>query len=115
MRCRVLKRNLLFLQLAIVTISLWSTGFAQQNLSADNPAGSNDEAALRKLVQTYFDLFAKKDIEAITALFSPQYPIIGSRRNIWQRVFPFENYEFSPQVIYRIRFEGNWACARLSA
>lgn len=108
------KRNPHVRWLAVFAISLCSFAFAQQNLNNNAPATSSDEPELRRLIASFYDLYAKKEAEALTALFSPQSPILASRREMWKRLFQLENYQFSPPAISRIRFQGTMGFARVA-
>ncbi len=110
----MLNRKLRVRLLAILTISLYSFAFAQQNLSSNASATSNDEPELRRLIASFYDLYAKKEMEAMAALFSPQSPILVSRREMWKRLFPLETYQFSQPAISRIRFQGAMGFARVA-
>src|SRR5262249_41829051 len=85
--------------------------FAQQ--LAPSGALSPDEAPLRALVVKYFDAYAKKDLDALTPLWSKDSPIIASRREMLQRMFAFEDYKFSAPEISRLKLEGGNASARV--
>jgi CHAT domain-containing protein len=81
--------------------------------SAPNDAVA-DEAAIRRLVATFYDLHAKKDLDAMTALFSPQSPILAARREMWTRLFPLESYQFTTPIVSRIRFQMPAGFARVA-
>ena len=87
---------------------------AVHSAAAQNGDAGDDEA-LRALVIRYFELYAKKDQEAMAASWSASSPIINSRRSAWQRLFEVENYQFSRLAISRVRVEGERAFARVAA
>src|SRR4030095_6164087 len=64
---------------------------------------SPDEVALRTLVVKYYDAYAKKDLDAITALWGKDAPGFASRRDMLPRMFAIEDYRFSEPAVSRIR------------
>jgi tetratricopeptide (TPR) repeat protein/CHAT domain-containing protein len=100
--------RLLLTVVSVICISL--PAFAQQ--LAPGGAPSPDEAALRALVVKYFDAYAKKDLDAIMALWSKDAPGGDARRLRLNGRFADEDYQFSEPVISRIRIEGAHASAR---
>ncbi|MGH9936349.1 MAG: tetratricopeptide repeat protein, partial [Blastocatellia bacterium] len=88
------------------------SAFAQQ--LAPGGASSPDEVALRALVVKYFDAYAKKDLDAIAALWSKDAPGVAYRRDLLQRMFAIEDYRFSEPAISRIKIEGGQASARVA-
>ncbi len=92
-------------------LCLCCSAFAQP--ATGNSSASADEAALRNLVIRYFDAYAKKDLDALAALWSARSPIIASRRAMLQRMFGLEDYQFSQPAISRIRIEGDQASSRV--
>lgn len=98
----------------VSVICLCLSAFAQQ--PATGAASSPDEidgAALRALVVKYFDAYAKKDLEAMAAMWGKASPIFAARREILQRMFAVEDYRFSEPAISRIKIEGDRASARV--
>jgi CHAT domain-containing protein/tetratricopeptide (TPR) repeat protein len=98
--------------LLLIAVILYCTccpAFAQQaaNYSA------KDEAALRNLIVRYFDAYAKKDLDALAALWSNESPVIASRREMLRRMFGIEDYKFSEPVVSRIKIEGDRASSRV--
>src|SRR5262245_37501517 len=79
---------------------------------APGGAPSPDEVALRTLIVKYFDAYAKKDLDAIMALWSKDAPGGDARRLRLNGRFADEDYQFSEPVISRIRIEGAQASAR---
>jgi len=96
----------------ITVICLCLSAFAQQ--LASGGASSPDEVALRALIVRYFDAYAKKDLDAITSLWSQASPTGVSRRDLLQRMFAIEDYRFSEPAISRIKIEGGQASARVA-
>jgi len=96
----------------ISAVCLCPSALAQQLAPA--AASSPDEVALRALVVKYFEAYAKKDLDAITSLWSPASPTGASRRELLQRMFPIEDYRFSEPAISRIKIEGGAASARVT-
>lgn len=95
----------------IYIICLSTHVFSQQST---NGAGSSaDEAALRALVVRYFDAYAKKDLDAITALWSGASPTGVSRRELLKRMFAVEDYRFSEPAVSRVKIEADKASARV--
>jgi CHAT domain-containing protein/tetratricopeptide (TPR) repeat protein len=92
-------------------ICLCLSASAQQ--LAPGGAPSPDEVALRALVVKYFDAYAKKDLDAVTAVWSKNEPGGASRRDRLQRTFAIEDYRFSEPLISRIKIEGARASARV--
>src|SRR5262249_13853966 len=97
------------LPLALCLLS-FST-FAQQ--LATGGASSADQRAFRALVVKYYDAYAKKDLDAIIALWGKDAPGIVSRRDMLPRMFAVEDYRFSEPAISRIKIEGGRASARV--
>ncbi len=95
---------------AISVICLCLSASAQQ--LASGGASSPDEVAVRALVVKYFDAYAKKDLDAVIALWSKEAPGLASRRDLLQRMFAFQDYQFSEPAISRIKIEGDRASAR---
>ncbi|HEV2664659.1 MAG TPA: nuclear transport factor 2 family protein, partial [Blastocatellia bacterium] len=85
----------------VSVICICFSALAQQ--LAPGGAPSPDEVALRSLVVKYFDAYAKKDLDAITALWSKNAPGVAPRRDLLQRMFAFEDYQFSEPAISRIK------------
>ncbi|MGH9751963.1 MAG: CHAT domain-containing protein [Blastocatellia bacterium] len=100
------------LLLTIVSVICFCLSASAQQL-APGGAPSPDEVALRALVVKYFDAYAKKDLDAITALWSKDAPGVASRRDLLQRMFSIEDYRFSEPAISRIKVEGAHASARV--
>jgi CHAT domain-containing protein len=96
---------------AVYVICISISASAQQ--LAPGGAPSPDEVALRALVVKYYDAYAKKDMDAITALWSRDAPGVASRRDLLQRMFTIEDYRFSEPAISRINVEGGKASARV--
>src|SRR5215475_8754285 len=93
------------LLLTIVSvICICFTASAQQ--LAPGGAPSPDEVALRSLVVKYYDAYAKKDLDVITALWSKDAPGFAPRRDLMRRMFTAEDYRFSEPAITRIKVEG---------
>lgn len=99
--------------LTIVSITCLSFHASAQQLTPGG-APSPDEGALRALVVKYFDVYAKKDLDAVTALWSKDAPGVASRRNRLQGMFAIEDYRFSEPAISRIKIEGGQASARVA-
>jgi tetratricopeptide (TPR) repeat protein len=102
------RSRLLLTVVSVICICL--PAFAQQ--LAPGGAPSPDEVALRALVVKYFDAYAKKDLDAIMALWSKDAPEGDARRFRLHGRFADEDYQFSEPVISRIRIEGAHASAR---
>lgn len=96
--------------LCAALLALQGMGTAQQS----DGLHRQTESEIRTLIGSYFDFYSKKDLEGIVALWSPNSPVINARRELWQRMFPRENYEFSQPVISRVRIEGARAFARVA-
>lgn len=103
------RARLLSTIVSVICLCLYAS--AQQ--LAPGGAPSPDEAALRALVVKYFDAYAKKDLDAVTSLWSKDAPGVASRRDLLQRMFAIEDYQFSEPAISRIKVEGGAASARL--
>jgi len=65
------------------------------------------------LVVKYYDAYAKKDLDAIIALWGKDAPGMASRRDMLPRMFAIEDYRFSEPAISRIKVEGGRASARV--
>ncbi|HEX5084038.1 MAG TPA: tetratricopeptide repeat protein [Blastocatellia bacterium] len=94
----------------VSVICLCVSVFAQQ--LAPNGAPSPDEVALRALVVKYFDVYTKKDLDAVMALWSRNAPGIERRRDLLQRMFAVQEYQFSDPAISQIKITGEKASAR---
>src|SRR5262245_12758655 len=104
--------NRVRLPLTVVSvICLCLCASAQQLAPGGGP--SLDEVALRALVVKYYEAYAKKDVDAITALWGKDAPGIASRRDMLPRMFAIEDYKFSEPAISRIKIEGGNASARV--
>src|SRR5262249_10585225 len=103
------RMRLLLTFVSVICISHYA--FAQQLAPAGAP--SPDEVALRMLVVKYYDAYAKKDLEAITALWGKDAPGAAYRRDMLPRMFAIEDYRFSEPAISRIKVEGGRASARV--
>jgi len=99
---------LLLTVVSVICICL--PAFAQQ--LAPGGAPSPNEVALRAQIVNYFDAYAKKDLDAIMALWSKDAPGGDARRLRLHGRFADEDYQFSEPVISRIRIEGAHASAR---
>jgi hypothetical protein len=106
----MLSKPCLLLTVILVIYSYHSTS-AKQLAPGSGP--SPDEAALRALVVKYFGAYAKKDLDAVMVLWSKDAPGVISRRDLLQRMFAIEDYQFSEPAISRIRIEGSRASARM--
>src|SRR5262249_13933953 len=102
------RTRLLLTVVSVICLSLYAS--AQQ--LAPGGAPSPDEAALRALIVEYFDAYAKKDLDAIMALWSKDAPGVDARRLRLHGRFADEDYQFSEPVISRIRIEGAHASTR---
>lgn len=110
----MLKKNCGFFLLLLAILALGPKVRGQQNLAAPSNSPSVDETSVRQLIQRYFDLYEKKDIDGLSALLSAQSPILSTRRELWTRLFPVENYKFAQLVISRMRMKENQAICRVS-
>src|SRR5262247_1573353 len=110
MRFTVMLNRSRLLLTVVSVICICLPAFAQQ--LAPGGAPSPDEVALRTLIVKYFDAYAKKDLDAIMALWSKDAPGGDARRLRLQGRFANEDYQFSEPVISRIRIEGAHASAR---
>ncbi len=106
-----MQNKLRLLLIVVSAICLCRFAFAQQ--PANGAASSPDEAALRALVVRYFDTYAKKDQDALAALWSKDAPGIANRLGLMRRMFAIEDYKFSEPAISRIKIEGAAASARV--
>ncbi len=102
------RSRLLLTVVSVICICL--PAFAQQ--LAPGGAPSPNEVALRAQIVNYFDAYAKKDLDAIMALWSKDAPGGDARRLRLHGRFADEDYQFSEPVISRIRIEGAHASAR---
>jgi tetratricopeptide (TPR) repeat protein len=102
------RTRLLLTVFSVICLSLYAS--AQQ--LAPGGAPSPDELAVRALIVKYFDAYAKKDLDAIMALWSKDAPGGDARRIRLQGRFADEDYQFSEPAISRIRVEGAHASAR---
>src|SRR5262249_50424598 len=103
------RARLLLSVVSIICLSLYTS--AQQ--LAPGGAPSPDEVALRTLVVKYFDAYAKKDLDAVMALWSKDAQGVASRRDLLRRMFTIGDYWFSDPAISRIKVEGGRASARV--
>src|SRR5215470_4607396 len=94
----------------VSVICLCLSAFAQQ--LAPSGAPSPEEVALRALVVKYFEAYAKKDLDVMMSLWSKDAPGVASRRDLLQRMFKIQDYQFSDPAISRIKIEGGHASAR---
>ncbi|MGH9769696.1 MAG: tetratricopeptide repeat protein, partial [Blastocatellia bacterium] len=94
------------------TICLSLSASAQQRAPSGVLAPA--EAPLRALVVKYYDAYAKKDLDAITALWGKEAPGVAARRDMLQRMFAIEDYRFSEPAISRIKIEDGYASARVA-
>jgi CHAT domain-containing protein/tetratricopeptide (TPR) repeat protein len=99
------------LLLTVVSVICLCLSASAQQL-APGGAPSPDEVALRALVVKYFDAYAKKDLDAMMALWSKDAPGGDARRLRLHGRFADEDYQFSEPVISRIRIEGAHASTR---
>src|SRR5262245_34477897 len=99
------------LLLTVVSVICICLSTSAQQL-APGGAPSTDEVELRSLVVKYFDGYAKKDLEAIMALWTKDAPGSDARLLRLHGMFADEDYQFSEPVISRIRIEGAHASAR---
>jgi tetratricopeptide (TPR) repeat protein len=109
-------QNRVKLPLTVVAcISLSLSVYAQQLAPGGGPSSNAaDEAALRVLVVNYYKAYAKKDLDALTSLWSKDSPTAASRRDLLGRMFAIEEYKFSEPAITRIKIEGGNASARVA-
>jgi CHAT domain-containing protein/Tfp pilus assembly protein PilF len=110
----MLKNTCGYFLLLLAVFSIAPVVAGQQKLAPAGTSTSADEILVRQLIQRYFDLYEKKDIEGLTGLFSSQSPILSGRRELWTRLFPVENYKFAQPAIARVRVAGNEAICRVS-
>jgi tetratricopeptide (TPR) repeat protein/CHAT domain-containing protein len=110
MRFTIMPKRSRLLLTVVSVICICLPAFAQQ--LAPGGAPSPDEVALRALIVKYFDAYAKKDLDAIMALWSKDAPGGDARRLRLNGRFADEDYQFSEPVISRIRIEGAQAVAR---
>ncbi len=99
------------LLLAVVSVICICLSAPAQQLSPGG-APSPDEVALRSLVVKYFDAYAKKDLDAVMALWSKDAPGGDARRLRLHGRVADEDYQFSEPVISRIKIVGAHASAR---
>src|SRR5262245_54914144 len=110
MRFTIMPNSARLLLTVVFVICLCLSAAAQQ--LAPGGAPSPDEVALRSLVGKYYDAYAKKDLDAITALWSKDAPGVASRLDLLRRMLTIEDYRFSEPAISRLKIEGGAASAR---
>src|SRR5262249_49823095 len=103
------RTRLLLAVVSVICLGLYAS--AQQLAPGGTP--SPDEVALRALVVKYYEAYAKKDLDAITALWGKDAPGIASRRDMLPRMFAIEDYRFSEPAVSRIKIEEGRASARV--
>ncbi len=94
--------------LILTGISLAQTAAASANVA------TNEEQAIRSLVNDYFAAQAKKDVAAFSALWSRRAPARQARTEALRRLLPQEELSFTAPTIMRIRIESDSASARIA-
>src|SRR3989442_14221468 len=74
-----------------------------------------DEAALRQLVDKYFEAYARGDLESFLRLWSRNAEGMDTRRQAAQRNFSSLRHSFSNLMVSRIKIEGDRATLRAAA
>ncbi len=75
-------------------------------------AQTNDEEAVRSLVEKYFARYAAKDADGLLSLWSTQAPDYAALKQDWQRQFAAEDYRLNQLAIARVKVEGEKASLR---
>ena len=73
---------------------------------------ADDAAALKAVVDKFFDTFAKKDLDGFMALWSQKSPDYASRKQGMQRLLAANIYSFANLAISRVKVEGDAASLR---
>src|SRR5207247_828366 len=74
-----------------------------------------DEAALRSLVDKYFEAYARGDVESFLKLWSRNAEGMEGRRQAVQRNFSLFKHSFFNLAVSRIKIEGDRATLRAAA
>jgi CHAT domain-containing protein len=78
--------------------------------AAQQPANNaEEETAIRKVVQRYFETWASEDLDGHMALWAGSEQDRQARRDSMQRRFADADFSFSPPVILRVKQKGGTA------
>ena len=101
------------LLLLSVAVSLSGLGQRASLGAGQNP--SPDEASLRTAVSQYFELFAKKDSDALLKCWSAGAPDLEARKKEWQQEFAANDHiEVRNLTILRLAIDGDKATVRVA-
>jgi len=102
---------------ALLAACLSCFAFAQTENRPQNSftTPSPDEAALRSLVDKYFDAYARGDVESFLKLWSRSAEGMDTRRQTMQRNFSLLKHSFSNLAVSIIKIEGDRATLRAAA
>jgi len=91
-------------------------GSVAQTPGNTSPAGAlaKDEAELRTVVEKFFELYAKEDLEGVMKLWSEKSPDYAERKKAMAENFAKEDYRFSNLAITRMKVDGDKASLRAS-
>src|SRR5690242_170546 len=99
-------------QWGTLALAGWCGLLAVETARGDAPAA--DEAAVRQVVDRFFDAYARKDLDGFMALWSAQSPDLAARRQTAQAIFaetgPIGVKDLS---VVRLRVEGPAARVRV--
>lgn len=73
----------------------------------------DEEATLRALVERFFDVYTKKDLDRFMGLWSEKSPDYEFRKRVMQQIFARADYAFSNLTIRQIQVEGEKARLRV--
>ncbi|MGH9837206.1 MAG: CHAT domain-containing protein [Blastocatellia bacterium] len=93
-----------------------SSGFAvaAQERNGTSQVKAEDDAALRAVIEQYFALFAKEDLEGMMRLWSDKSPEYAERKDTLSQLLALENYTFSKLTCSRFQVSGDKASLRIS-
>ena len=78
-------------------------------------ASAKDQTELRAVIEKFFELYAKEDLEGLMKLWSEESPDYAERRKAMAESFTKEDYSFSSLSISKVRMEGDKASLRATA
>ena len=107
-----LVRSLCLIAFLFVAVS----GSLAQTPGGASPANASakDEAELRAVIEKFFELYAKEDLEGLMKLWSEKSPDYAERKKAMAELFVKEDYRFSNLTVTRLKVDGDKASLRAS-
>jgi len=84
-------------------------------MSLLTPAPADDASDLRAIVEKFYALYAKKDLDGFMTLWSEKSPDYAFQKQTTQELFTANDYTFTNLAVLRVKVENAMASLRVAA